>query len=123
MKETSSRKRIYRDELNFAEFPIASLSKRLPPNLKTLQFTDTIFDRGLNKEITRTLTVSASDKYGLPTATDDEIVLGLIQLTKESAFNKSNQDDDRSSRKVYFTRYELIEELGWKHTTKVYRRI
>ena len=36
----------YRDELNFAEFPLASVSTSLPKGQKTLEFTDTIFDSG-----------------------------------------------------------------------------
>lgn len=56
----------YRDEMNFAEFPLASISDRLPEDQKTLHFTDTIFDQGSNKPVTRALSISASDEYGLP---------------------------------------------------------
>ena len=35
----------YRDELNFAEFPIASVSDTIAEGQKTLEFTDEIFDR------------------------------------------------------------------------------
>lgn len=110
----TSRRRSYRDEMNFAEFPLASISDRLPDDQKTLTFTDTIFDQGSNKPVTRTLTISASDEYGLPTALDDEVILGLIQLTNQADF----QD-----RKVHFTRYELLKLLGWSDDTKSYARI
>lgn len=110
----SPKRRSYRDEMNFAEFPLASISDRLPQDQKTLTFTDTIFDQGANKPVTRTLTISASDEYGLPTALDDEVILGLIQLTNQADF----QD-----RKVHFTRYELIKLLGWRDDTKSYSRI
>src|SRR5215831_995887 len=83
----------YRDELNFAEFPLASLSTSLPKNQKTLEFTDEIFDKSQNARVTRKLTITASDKYGLPTAMDDEVILGLIQLTGRSEF---------SNRRVFF---------------------
>ena len=67
----------YRDELNFAEFPLASLSTSLPKDQKTLEFTDEIFDKSVNKRVQRKLTITASDKFGLPTAMDDEVILGL----------------------------------------------
>lgn len=111
---TTPKKPSYRDELNFAEFPLASISDRLPEGQKTLTFTDTIFDHGATKPVTRTLTISASDEYGLPTALDDEVILGLIQLTNQSDFQE---------RKVHFTRYELIKLLGWRVESKSYARI
>src|SRR5580765_6041258 len=104
----------YRDELNFAEFPLASVSTSLPKGQKTLEFTDEIFDKARNERVTRKLTITASDKYGLPTAMDDEVILGLIQLTGKAEF---------SERKVFFTRYELLKLLGWTDDTKNYNRI
>lgn len=104
----------YRDELNFAEFPLASLADRLPPEQKTLVFTDTIWDQGQKKPVSRTLTISASDKYGLPTALDDEVILGLVQLSNGQKFE---------SRTVHFTRYELIKLLGWKDRASSYERV
>src|ERR1043166_9719462 len=103
-KELQTGRESYRDELNFAEFPLASLSTSLPKDQKTLEFTDEIFDKSVSKRVQRKLTITASDKYGLPTAMDDEVILGLIQLTGKSDF---------SDRKVYFTRYELLKLLGW----------
>src|SRR5215831_15791726 len=94
----------YRDELNFAEFPLASVSTSLPKDQKTLEFTDEIFDRSANQRVQRKLTITASDKYGLPTATDDEVILGLIQLSGKSDF---------ANRRVFFTRYELLKLLNW----------
>src|SRR5688572_23556302 len=91
-----------RDEMNLAEFPLGTLSDRAPAGEKTLEFEDRIFDESKNDWVTRRLTISASDKYGLPTALDDEVILGLIQLTKEQKF---------SDRKVPFSRYRLVEVL------------
>ena len=53
-----------RDELNLAEFPIASLSSRPNKARKTLQFEDRIWDKGLGRHVTRNLTITASDHYG-----------------------------------------------------------
>ncbi len=54
-------------------------------------------------------------KHGLPTSLDDEVLVGLIQLTKR----RSNFTDAR----VLFSRYELIELLGWPQSGQSYRRI
>lgn len=113
-REPSTSREIYRDELNFAEFPLASLSTSLPKEQKTLEFNDEIFDRSLNRRVQRKLTITASDKYGLPTAMDDEVILGLIQLTGRSDF---------SDRRVFFTRYELLKLLSWPDTTRNYHRL
>lgn len=103
-----------RDEMNLAEFPLAAISDRVPNNQKTLSFEDKIYDYGKSEMITRRLTISASDKYGLPTSLDDEVILGLIQLTKKNRFTE---------RKVSFSRYELIQLLGWQHGGRSYERL
>ncbi|BBO34271.1 replication initiator protein A [Lacipirellula parvula] len=103
-----------RDELNLAEFPLAAIADRVPDNQKTLVFEDRIFDSGRSEMITRRLTISASDKFGLPTSLDDEVILGLIQLTKQNRFTE---------RKVNFSRYQLIQILGWRHEGRSYDRL
>ncbi len=104
----------YRDELNFAEFPLAALTDQIPKGQKTLEFTDNIFDSGRRQVVTRKLTISASDKHGLPTALDDEVILGLIQLSHRNGF---------ADPRVHFSRYELIKLLGWRDESKSYVRI
>ena len=103
-----------RDELNLAEFPIASLSSRPDKTRKTLHFEDRIWDKGLGRHVTRKLTITASDHYGLPTTLDDEVILGLIQLTQQNDFGE---------RRVFFSRYELIRLLGWRNEGKSYSRL
>jgi hypothetical protein len=93
-----------RDELNLAEFPLTALSHRAPANVKKLVFTDRIRDQGTGEFIARRLTVLASEEFGLPTSLDDDVLVGLIQLTK-----RSNNFSDRT---VPFSRYALIELLG-----------
>jgi hypothetical protein len=104
----------FKDELNFAEFPLASLADRVPESQKTLEFHDTIFDQSVGTHITRKLTIAASEKYGLPRALDEEVILGLIQLTNRQQFR---------DRKVHFSSYELIKLLGWSDSAKSYKRI
>lgn len=103
-----------RDEMNLAEFPLSCLADRAPKGQKTLEFQDRVWDRGRREYVVRRLTISASDKYGLPTALDDEVVLGLIQITRSAAFR---------SRRVAFSRYQLLQILGWRDEGKSYRRL
>ncbi len=104
-----------RDELNLAEFPLAALASRLPPGQKTLVFQDVIRDQATGQNITRRLTVTASDRYGLPTSVDDDVIVGLIQLTKSH--------NNFADRTVRFSRYALVEVLGWPDSGQSYRRI
>lgn len=104
-----------RDELNLAEFPIAVLTDRVPEGQNTLEFQDTIHDPQSGQAVTRKLTVSAPDAYGLPTAKDDEVILGLIQLTKLA--------NGFTDRVVYFSRYDLMKLIGWPNTGFYYHRL
>lgn len=103
-----------RDELNLAEFPLCALSHRLRPDQKTLRFEDRLLDKGRGEWITRQLTVTGSDAFGLPTLLDDEVLLGLIQLTRQRDF---------ADRKVPFTRHQLLRLLDWKDDSKNYQRL
>ena len=96
---------IGRDEMNLAEFPIALLSERAPKGMKTLTFRD-----GAG-----TLTVTGSDAYGLPTAADSDVLIGLIQLTKEA--------NNFRNPKVPFTRYALLKLLEWPMHSHYYNRL
>ena len=104
----------WKDELNLAEFPIAALTDRVPNGQTTLVFEDKL-ERKDHPPIVRRLTIMGTAKHGLPTSTDDEVLVGLIQLTKR----KSNF----ANAKVPFSRYELIELLGWPQSGASYRRI
>ncbi len=103
-----------RDEMNLAEFPLCALAHRLKPEVKTLRFKDQIPDKSTGNSITRQLTITGSDAFGLPTGNDDEVLLGLIQLTRMRGF---------ADRKVFFTRHELILVLRWRDDSKSYARI
>jgi len=103
-----------KDELNLAEFPLSALADRLQPDQQTLVFEDRVLDANRGEMITRRLSIAASAEYGLPTALDDEVILGLIQLSKLRGF---------ADRRVSFTRYQLIQLLGWRNETKSYERV
>jgi hypothetical protein len=111
---TSGSEPAFKDELNLAEFPIAALTDRVPDGQTTLVFEDRLDQRD-GPPIVRRLTIMAPSKHGLPAAVDDEVIVGLIQLTKR----RNNFTDP----KVQFSRYELIDLLGWPQTGPSYRRI
>ncbi|MGI6681467.1 MAG: hypothetical protein ACOX3T_08340 [Bdellovibrionota bacterium] len=60
--------------MNLAEFPLAVLSTRVNPNIKTLEFQDTIYTKD-KKPITRKWIITGADKFGLPTSSDDEVLM------------------------------------------------
>ena len=96
---------IGRDEMNLAEFPIALIADRVPTGQKTLYFED---KHGR-------LTVTGSDAYGLPTATDADVIVALIYLTKlRNGF---------TDVKVHFSKYELIKLLNWPDDGAYYKRL
>jgi hypothetical protein len=104
-----------KDEMNFAEFPIALLTDRVPKGQKSIKFEDKIYDEKRKRLVTRRRIIEGSEEYGLPTATDDAVILALIQLTKL----KSNF----TQREVEFTRLELIRLLDWTNEGKNYDRL
>ncbi|RYD33771.1 MAG: hypothetical protein EOP86_12590 [Verrucomicrobiaceae bacterium] len=103
-----------RDELNLAEFPIAAISHRSDPGIKTLKFADRTFDKASQEIIERRLVITACDEYGLPAAADDEVLLGLLQISRLQKFESST---------VRFTFARLLKILGWPPSTHNYHRI
>jgi len=98
-------RRIGRDEMNLAEFPLGMLADRADPTVKTIVF---------NGEHGR-LTITGSDAHGLPTAPDADVIVALLHLTK--AQNNFTSPD------VTFTRYDLLKLLGWPDRGQYYKRL
>ncbi|MDB6135073.1 MAG: Replication initiator protein [Verrucomicrobiales bacterium] len=103
-----------RDELNLAEFPLSLLSKRPDQDAKVLVFEDQIWDSQSRSMVTRKVTISGSADCGLPNASDEEVLLALIQITKLQSFR---------NKKVHFSRYQLLQILGWEDNGYYYNRI
>ena len=103
-----------RDELNLAEFPIASISDRFLDGTKTVVINDEVWDRDKKKYLPRKLTISGSDRYGLPGAKDDDVLLGCVQLSSIQGF---------ADRKLEFSRYELLKLLRMTQDSKNYSRL
>jgi hypothetical protein len=104
-----------KDEMNFAEFPIALLTDRVPKGQKNIKFEDQIYDEKRKRLVTRRRIIEGSEEYGLPTATDDAVILALIQITK--------RQNNLTQREVEFTRLDLIKMLGWADEGRSYDRI
>lgn len=103
-----------RDELNLAEFPLSLISKKASDDVKVLVFEDSVYDRENKITVNRRVTISGSADCGLPSAADEEVLLALIQVTKQQGFK---------SKKVHFSRYQLLQILGWEDTGYYYNRI
>lgn len=106
--------KLSRDEMNLAEFPLTVIGKRVPKGVKTLHFEDEIEDSNTGETIHRQLTVTGSDLLGLPTSVDDEVLVGCLKLSANDRFR---------NRRVQFTPYEFLEEIGWGRDSKSYRRL
>ena len=104
-----------RDEMNFAEFPLGLLTDRAPKDQKTIKAEDQIYDERRGQFVTRKLTITAADEYGLTTPTDEDVLLALIQLTKQA--------NNFTDRRVSFSRAELLKLLGWPRNGTSYERL
>ncbi len=102
------------DELNLVEFPLAAITDRIIDGKKTIILDDSVFDRVTQTQVDRRLTISGSDRYGLPTAKDEDVLLACLQISKLCDFR---------SREVTFSRYEMLKLLRWPDESRNYRRL
>ena len=102
-----------RDEMNLIEFPLTLLTERASEGQTSMTWNDDIIENG--KMVNREVVVSGSPVWGLPTAKDEDILVGLLQLTKAK--------NDFTDATVRFTRLELINLLGWPNTLWSYNRL
>ncbi len=103
-----------KDELNFVEFPLSILQHYAPKDCFELVREDTFFDENTGLHIPRKLTVTAPPKYGLPTPTSNDVLVGFLQLSRACNFE---------NRRVLFTQYRLLKFLRWGHSKDDYRRL
>ncbi len=101
------------DEMNLAEFPFALLADRQPDGVESIQFSDTI--RGKDgQSVERIWIVTGSDEFGLPLASDEQVYVALMEITREQNY---------ANRVIHLTRYELIHRLGWADKGGSYHRL
>lgn len=94
--------RVGPDELNLTRFPIALLSDRAEGRA-ILRFEDD----------EKRWTVAGHPEYGLPTNGDVAVYLALMELAREHDWPKT----------LMFSRYELLQRLGWKDGGDRYDRL
>lgn len=103
-----------RDEMNLCELPFALLSER-QGSRKFLQFEVEDYDREKRCAVSRKLTVKGDPEFGLPTAKDEEIYLGLLKYT--------NDHNGFKDVKVPLQRSALFDLMGWPKSDWAYRRL
>jgi len=101
-------------EMNLAEFPIAVLSKRIPSNKKTIEYSDWIVGKnGERKQ--RDWVVTAAAKWALPTGSALRTLFELMQVWKENSLE--------SKTIPIGSRYNLLKRMGARDSKRDYQRI
>jgi len=95
-------------EFNLAEFPVTVLSKRIPMDLKVIEYEDTIAGKG-GEIVSRKWTVSPSVQYSFGTTEALGILFELFQIWKEQRFE--------SPIIRFGSLYNLIKRLGLDENT------
>lgn len=102
---------IGKDEMNLVEIPLGPITAS---RTNTMEVHRRTRDSKTNKYSVQVLTITGSEKYGLPRPIDEQFLVGLQALTHESRFN---------SRMVEFSQFQLCRTLGWATDGRSYRRI
>jgi plasmid replication initiation protein len=99
--------------MNLAEYPFAVLSPRVPSGSKTFTLTQQIRDAH-GKSLTQTWAVLGSDKYGLPTPYDADVLLALLYCYKSQ---------NSTEKRIAFTLYELCRIMQRPPSKQEYARL
>jgi hypothetical protein len=102
-----------KDEMNLAEYPLSILTHRIPHNRKTYSFTQRITDHQ-GTVIKQSWSVLGSDKYGLPTPYDDDVLIALLYCYKEQK---------PQGRKIHFSLYRLCQIMHKALSKREYDRM
>ncbi len=103
--------RVALDEFNLATFPISVLDKKAQSSREPLVFHDTITWNG--EMVERQWKVFPHPEKGFPGPIDDDVLMALLELTREQG----------GAKKVYFSRYDLLKRLGWSINATYYTRL
>ena len=88
-----------KDEMNLAEYPLSILTHRIPRDRKTYSFTQRITDHE-GTLVRQSWSVLGSDKYGLPTPYDDDVLIALLYCYKEQK---------PQGKQIHFSLYKLCQ--------------
>lgn len=109
-----------RDELNLIDFPIGVLQYQQPTDSDgqrpdELVCTIESFDKDLDRVVPRKLTRRTSSRHGFPTPLEDDVLVGLLTLTR--------MKNDFQSPRVTFRNSELYDLMRWPHNGASNRRL
>lgn len=101
-----------RDELNLIDFPIGVLQYQQPLDAdgrppSELVCTVESYDKHLDRVVPRTLTRRTASKHGFPTPLEDDVLVGLLTLTR--------MKNNFKSPRVAFRNGELYNLIRWPH--------
>jgi hypothetical protein len=100
-------------ELSLAEFPVFLVSTKLPADLTSINYTDTIYPEGVPTE--RHWKVTWATEYGPPTQSASETFFELYQIWKEEGFK---------SEWIYFKSiYALLKRRNISKSKRSYEQI
>jgi plasmid replication initiation protein len=102
-----------KDEMNLAEYPLSILTHRVPRDRKTYSFTQRITDHE-GTLVKQTWSVLGSDKYGLPTPYDDDVLIALLYCYKEQK---------PQGKQIHFSLYKLCQVMRKALSKREYDRM
>ena len=105
--------RVGKDEMNLIEHPFAALWQKEPGD-SVIFYQWTAHHPDTGRELPASWMVAGSAEFGLPTPSDERVYLVLMELTREAGFEEP---------RVYFSRYDIIQRLGWPNTAQYYRML
>lgn len=112
---------ITKDELNLAEYPFTLMARRVPSILvngvrqpiKTLEYRGWTTINGERRPVS--WLVTGSDRFGLPTAGDQDICVAIMEVWREHSFK------DRTI--PISSAYQLLRKIGLPDKGQNYRRL
>lgn len=108
-----------KDEMNFLEHTFSGASTRPSKSPDELVFRRVKADPSTSATITQRLSISFSTKFGRPTVEDDEVYVGLLAVTHQRIQEGLKPECCR----IEFTRYELLNAIGWTDCGRSYRNV
>lgn len=101
-----------KDELNLAEYPLMLMARRVPKGLKTLEYHGWVTIEGKRKPLN--WIVTGSDKFGLPTGADQDVLVAIMEVWRENGFKDRNIPVGSI--------YHMLKKLGVPPDGRAYRR-
>jgi len=102
-----------KDELNLIEHPFASMWDK-EANDAVIHYEWEARHPVTGKTVQASWRVEGSPTMGLPKPSDERVYLVLLELTREAHFQ---------NQIINFTRYDLIQRLGWADTERSYKML